>query len=137
MRIRIDNADDRAVRRRFIALERKSRLFAATPKDEFALACTNGVERHHRLAARIQIGVQRLHDQELSPIERCVLHSGNHRADDACYLHSGLFFQVGDLCLDLIDIRGLGQQVDIFLQFGDGIRILLLYDIDLPEIQMA
>src|SRR5207302_1806461 len=43
--------------------------------------------RNHRLALRLQVRVERLHDEEFPPFERIVLHRRHDVADDARELH--------------------------------------------------
>ncbi len=77
MCVGIDDPDDGAVCGRFVAFERERGLFAAAPENQFAFARTNRVESDRWRAFRLKIGVERLHDQKLSPIEGLVL--------DGCY----------------------------------------------------
>ena len=45
MRVGINYANDGAISGRVFAFKRKTRFLAATPKDEFADPCADGVER--------------------------------------------------------------------------------------------
>lgn len=87
MTVRINYPNDRAVGRCFVAFEWKRSLFAATPKDEFANTATDSVESDGRLALWVEIGVERLNDQELSPVKRLILNRRNDITDDASDLH--------------------------------------------------
>ncbi len=137
MCVRVDYPDNRAVGGCLIAFERKRRFLAPTPKDQFAFTRSNGVERDRRRSLWLKVGIERLHDQKLSPVERSVFYRGNNSSDDAGYLHSGLFFQIGNRRLDLINVWSLWSKVNIFLQLSGRIGILLFHDVYLSKIQMS
>jgi hypothetical protein len=66
MLIRIDDADNRTIRRRVFAFERKARFLSPTPENKFAYSGASGVDRHHRLTLWFQLLVEGLNDQELA-----------------------------------------------------------------------
>jgi len=69
MFIRIHNRDNRAVRGRVFALERKARFLAAAPENKFAHARAGRINSDHRLALWRQIFVQGLNNQQLAILE--------------------------------------------------------------------
>lgn len=87
MRVRIDDPDYGAIGRRFVAFERKRRFFAATPKNQFALARTDCIKCDGRTSLWFEIRVQRLDDKELASVEIFVLNGRDYGSDDAGYLH--------------------------------------------------
>src|SRR5712692_7812484 len=52
MLFRIHNRDNRAIRRRIFALERKARFPAPAPENQLAHAGAGGIYRHHWFALR-------------------------------------------------------------------------------------
>src|SRR2546423_1298019 len=66
MLIRINDSDNRTIGRRVLTFERKARFLSAAPENEFADAGAGCVDRHHWLALRRKIFVERLNDQQLT-----------------------------------------------------------------------
>ncbi len=87
MAIRINYPNDRAVGRCFVAFERERSLFAAAPEDEFTNTAADGVERDCWIPFWLKVGIERLHDQEFSTVQRFILHRRDNITDDACNLH--------------------------------------------------
>src|SRR6476469_8611451 len=87
MRIGIDDADDGAVGGRVFPFERKAGFFTATPKNQLANSSADRVNRDQWFSVRLQIFIQRLHDQEFATLKRFVLDGCYDSADDACELH--------------------------------------------------
>ena len=87
MSIRIDDADNRAIRGRVFALERKAGFLSTAPENQLADAGADCINRYHRLPDRLQIFVERLDDEQLPTFKRFVLDGGDHGADYACELH--------------------------------------------------
>src|SRR5262249_47219996 len=83
----INNAVYCAISRRIFALERKARFLSATPENQFTYTSTNGIDGHQRLSLRPKIFIERLHDQELTTLERIVFDGGDHSSDDPSELH--------------------------------------------------
>jgi hypothetical protein len=85
--VRINNANDRAIRWRIFSLEREAGLFAAAPKNQLANAGTHRIHRHHRLSNRFQIFVEGLNDKQLPTFKRFIFDGGYYGADNASELH--------------------------------------------------
>ena len=68
MTIRVNYADDCAITRCLLALERKARFFSPAPENQFADARPSGIDRHQGLALRLQILIEGLNDEELTVI---------------------------------------------------------------------
>src|ERR1044071_6974882 len=91
MRVRIDDADDGAVGRRILAPEGEARFLTPAPEDQLAHARSDGIKRDERCALRLQVSVERLHDEELPPLQRIVLHRRHHTPNDTRELHRQSF----------------------------------------------
>src|ERR1041384_4852302 len=87
MTVRVDYSDNRAVRRRVFALERKARFLSPAPENQFTNAGAGRINRHQGFSLRSQILVEGLHDEQLPVMKRFVLHRCDHRADYPCELH--------------------------------------------------
>jgi hypothetical protein len=87
MRIGIDNANNGAVGGRVFPFKRKAGFFAPAPKNQLANSSANRVNRYQRFSVRLQIFIQRLHDQKFATFKRFVLDGCYYSADDACELH--------------------------------------------------
>jgi hypothetical protein len=88
MRIRINDSNDGAVGWRVFPFERKARLFAAAPKDQFPNSGTYRIHRNHGLPCRLKIFVQSLNDQKFATLKAVVLYGRDHGSDNTRQLHS-------------------------------------------------
>ena len=68
MRVRINDSNDGAVGWRVFSFERKARLFAAAPKNQFANSSSYRINGNHGLPCRLKIFVQSLNDKKLTTI---------------------------------------------------------------------
>ena len=87
MRIRIDNADDRAVGRRVFSFEWEARLFTSAPEHQLAHTGAHRINCDHRFAVWFEVLIQGLNDQKFATFERIVFDGGDYGSDNACQLH--------------------------------------------------
>jgi beta-phosphoglucomutase len=87
VRFRINYTNDCAIGRNFAALERETRLFAATPEDKLAGSRPDRINCDERFAHLTQIAVENLNNHQLATFKRCVFDRGDHGSDDASELH--------------------------------------------------
>src|SRR5262245_3003072 len=85
----VNNPNNGTIRRNWGRVERKRRLFAAAPEDQFADAGADGIHRNHGLSGILQLRVERLNDQQFPPHQRIILYRRNDCANDSRYVHSG------------------------------------------------
>ena len=88
MTFRIYYSNDRAIRRRIFALERKASFLTSTPENQLANTGARGINRDQRLSLRLQILVEGLNDEQFAVLKRIVLHRRDHCSDNARELHS-------------------------------------------------
>src|SRR5262245_20691909 len=86
---RVDDADDRAVNRRACFTRRGGRSRPAFLNDyhNIALACVDGIEREHRSAARLAVGIDRLNEHYARVSIARILLCGDDIAQDASQDH--------------------------------------------------
>src|SRR6185436_908731 len=83
----IDNADDTGIHWRFERIERKTGLLAANEKHFLAHAGPDAIDGDQRLARRLTVGSERLHEQQRHPDEVFVFTRDDDRPHDFGELH--------------------------------------------------